>query len=141
MARAREGENVEVARRSIQAFNRSVAEGSEDFYEHLHPEIEWVPITTLIDGRTYRGPGGVRTWMRELKRHWEHYELRLSDALDLGEGRVLAFGAWHARGRHGGVQLRFEQAAWLIELVGGRLARLQTFSDRTRALEAAGLRE
>jgi RimJ/RimL family protein N-acetyltransferase len=44
-------------------------------------------------------------------------------------------------GRVGGVELSFDQAAWLIELRGGKLIRLQAFADRSEALEAAGLGE
>jgi ketosteroid isomerase-like protein len=134
-------ENVELARRSFAAFNRSVADGSDDYYAFLDPEIEWIPITALLDGRTYRGPEGVRRWVDDVRRHWERYETQWRDAHDLGDGRVLAFGAWHARGRRGGVQLSFEQAAWLIHIRRGKLIRLQTFTDRTKAVEAAGFDE
>jgi ketosteroid isomerase-like protein len=134
-------EIVEVARRSFAAFNRSAAEGTDDYYGFLDAEVEWIPITALLDGRTYRGPEGVRRWLVDVKRHWALYEARWDEVRDLGDGRVLAFGTWHARGRRGGVQLSFEQAAWLIDLRGGKLIRFQTFTDRRKALEAAGLRE
>jgi ketosteroid isomerase-like protein len=133
------GENTEVARRSFDAFNRSVAEGTDDFYEFLDAEVEWIPITALLDGRTHRRPEGVRRWLDEIRHDWEFYELRWKEARDLGGGRVLALGTWHARGRRGGVQLSFEQAAWLIELRGGKLIRSQTFTDRGKAFEAAGV--
>jgi ketosteroid isomerase-like protein len=135
------GQNLEIARRSFAAFNRNIAEGADVFYEFLDAEIEWIPITALLDGRSYHGPESVCRWMGDLKRHWEFYELRWNEGLDLGNGRVLAFGAWRARGRRGGVQLSVGQAAWLIHLRGGKLTRLQTFTDRSKALEAAGLRE
>ncbi len=134
-------ENVEVARRSFAAFNRSVAEGSEDYYEFLDTEVEWIPITALLDGRTYRGREGVRRWVSDMKRDWDRYEVRWKEAFELGDGRVLAFGTWHARSRRGGVPLSFEGAAWLIRLRGGKLVRFQTFTDRSKALEAAGLSE
>jgi ketosteroid isomerase-like protein len=134
-------DNVEIARRSFGAFNRTVAEGVDDYYELLDAEIEWIPITVLLDGRTYRGPEGVRRWVEEIKRDWAVYELRWKEGRDLGDGRVLAFGVWDCLGRRGGVELSFDHAAWLIELRDGKLIRLQTFADRSEALEAAGLRE
>jgi ketosteroid isomerase-like protein len=133
-------DDVEIARRSFGAFNRTVAEGVDDYYELLAAEIEWIPITALLDGRTYRGPEGVRRWVNDIKRDWAVYEIRWKQGLDLGDGRVLAFGVWDCQGRRGGVQLSFDQATWLIELRGGKLIRLQTFADRSEALEAAGLR-
>jgi ketosteroid isomerase-like protein len=132
-------DNVEIARRSFAAFNRSVADGVEDYYEMLDPEIDWIPITALLDGRRYRGPEGVRQWVEEVRRDWHVFEIRWTEVRDLGDGRVLAFGIWDCLGRRAGVRMSFDQAAWLIELRRGRLARLQTFVDRAAALEAAGL--
>jgi ketosteroid isomerase-like protein len=134
-------ENVEIARRSFDAFNRTVAEGADDYYELLDAEVEWIPITAHLDGRTYHGPEGVRQWVDDVKRDWAVYEIRWKEGRDLGDGRVLAFGIWDCLGRRGGVQLSFDQAAWLIELQGGKVIRFQTFADRSEALEAAGLRE
>jgi hypothetical protein len=37
--------------------------------------------------------------------------------------------------------LDIPQAAWLIQLRNGKVARLQTFTERRKALEAAGLSE
>jgi hypothetical protein len=37
--------------------------------------------------------------------------------------------------------LDFQQASWLFQIQGGKLVLLQTFTDRNKALEAAGLRE
>ncbi len=134
-------ENVELAQRSFAAFNRTVAEGADDYYDLLDAEVEWIPITALLDGRSYRGPEAVRRWVGDLKRDWELYEIRWKQVRDLGDGRVLVFGFWHTRGRRGGVQLSFEQAAWLIDLRCGKLIRSETFTDRSKALEAAGLRD
>ena len=120
-------ENVELAQRSFAAFNRTVAEGADDYYDLLDAEVEWIPITALLDGRSYRGPEAVRRWVGDLKRDWELYEIRWKQVRDLGDGRVLVFGVWHTRGRRGGVQLSFEQAAWLIDLRCGKLIRSETY--------------
>jgi hypothetical protein len=61
------GENVEVFRRSLEAFNRAFAEGANDYYEYLDEEVEWVPITAFLDGATHRGHEGVRKWMDDLR--------------------------------------------------------------------------
>jgi hypothetical protein len=42
-ARAMSQENVEIARRLTEAFNRTFTEGTPDLYEVLDPEVEWVP--------------------------------------------------------------------------------------------------
>jgi ketosteroid isomerase-like protein len=135
-------ENVEEFRRGLKAFNRTVTDGdAEDFFESLDEEVEWVPITAFLDGATYRGKDGVREWMDELRRDWEIYELTWEEVRDLGDDRVLAIGRWHAQGRRSGVELRLQEAAWLVRYRNGKLLRLETFTDRNKALEAVGLSE
>ncbi len=130
-----------MARLGNEAFNRTLAEGGNDYYEFLDEEVEWVPITAFLDGATYRGPGGVRKWMDDLRRDWEIYEVTFEGFRDLGDDRVLALGTWHARGRRSGVELNLQQAAWLLHFRNRKLIRLQTFTDPNKALEAAGLPE
>jgi len=134
-------ENVEVARRIFTAFNRTFAAGTADLFEFIDPEIEWIPITALLERTRYRGRSGVRRWIEDMKRDWEVWETIAEEFRDLGDDRVLALGSWHARGRGSGVALDFERAAWLMRFRHGKMTRLQTFTDRERALEAAGLSE
>src|SRR5262245_50490537 len=134
-------ENVEVVRRAFEAFNRTFNEGTPDYWDWLDPEVEWVPMSALLDGTRYHGHDGVRQWMEEFKRDWISYEVRPERHLSLDDGRVLTLGTWRARGRGGGVLLDFQQATWLHEFRNGKVVRLQTFTDRKKALEAAGLRE
>jgi ketosteroid isomerase-like protein len=134
-------EDVEAARRATEAFNRTLADGGDDYYDFLDAEIEWAPITVFLDGATYRGLDQVRKWVDDLRRDWETYEVTWDEIRDLGAGRVLAFGSWHARGRRSGLETGFQHAAWLIQLRDGKQLRMQTFIDRKKALEAAGLRE
>ena len=134
-------ENVEIARRSFEAFNRAFTEGADDLYALLDPEVEWIPVTTILEGRSYHGHEGVRRWIEDMKRDSEEFEPRPEEFLDLGDDRVLALGSWHARGREGDVPLDFPQAAWLAQYREGKLVRMQSFTARQEALEAAGLSE
>jgi len=132
-------ENVELARRTFEAFNRTYTEGTDDLYALLDPDVEWIPATAILEGRSYHGHEGVRRWIEDMKGDWEAFEPRPEDFRDLGDDRVLAMGSWHARGRGGNVPLDFPQAAWLARYRDGRLVRMQTFTERKKALEAAGL--
>jgi ketosteroid isomerase-like protein len=134
-------ENVEVARRLFEAFNRTYAEGTPDLYELLDPEVEWVPMSASLEGTRYRGHDGVRQWLEDMKRDWSTYETRPERFLDLGDDRILILGMWRARGRGGDVLLDFPQASWLVQIRKGRLVLLHTFTDREKAREAAGLSE
>jgi ketosteroid isomerase-like protein len=132
-------ETVQVARRAFEAFNRTFKEGTRDLYDVLDPDVEWIPITTILEGTRYRGEQGVRRWMEDMKRDWTAYEVKPEQFRDLGDGRVLILGAWRAQGVRGEVPLEFPQAAWLFQVSGDRITRVQAFTDRRKALEAAGL--
>ena len=134
-------ENVELARRLFEEFNRTFTEETGDLYALMDPDVELIPVNALLEGTTYHGHDGVGQWIDDLKRDWEEFEARPEQFLDLGDDRVLALGLWRARGREGGVALDIPQAAWLGQFREGRLVRLQSFTERKKALEAAGLSE
>ena len=134
-------ENVELARSGIEAFNRAFSEGASDFYETLDPKVEWVPMSALLGGKHYQGHDGVRDWFEEMKRDWTSFEVRPEQFRDLGDDRVLVLGSWRAQGRAGEVLIEFSQAAWLVQYRNGKQVRLETFTERKKALEAAGLSE
>jgi ketosteroid isomerase-like protein len=131
-------ENVDVARMAHEAFNRTYADGTDDLFDFLDPEVEWLPMNAALEGG-YQGEDGIRTWMEEMKREWEVFETRPEEFRDLGDDRVLVFGTWQALGRGSGIELDSQQAAWLFHFKAGKLARMQTFTDRERALGAAGV--
>ena len=131
---------MDAARRMLEAFNRTFREGTPDLFEILDPGAEWIPITAVLEGTSYQGEAEIRRWMEEMKNQWEFYETRPEESLDLGDDRVLVLGTWRARGRGSGVELNSQPAAWLIRIEAGKVIRMQTFTDRLKAFEAAGLR-
>jgi len=130
-------ENVEIARRHHEAFNKR---DIDSFLGALENDAEWIPIMASLEGRVYRGHEGVRRWIEELDRHWETFEVRDEEVHDLGD-RVLILGRWHARGRASGVVLENQPASWLYEINDGKVVKMRTYTDRAEALEAAGLSE
>jgi ketosteroid isomerase-like protein len=130
-------ENVEIPRRLIDAYNRGDVGA---FLELLDPQVEWIPIMAVLEGRVYRGREGVKRWLEALTEDWDYFEPCLEEFRDLGD-RVLIFGHWRARGRASGVELESQPAAWLYGIKGGKVMWMRTFTDRVEALEAAGLEE
>ena len=130
-------ENVDTVRSLFPAFNRRDIAG---LLATLDPDVEWVPIMAVLEGRVYRGHEGVKEWIEHLDEYWELFEVNAEEFRDLGD-RVLALGRWRARGRVSGVGLENEPGTWLVHLKAGRVVRLQTFTDRAEGLEAAGLEE
>jgi ketosteroid isomerase-like protein len=129
-------ENVEIVRRAFEAFNRRDMTG---FLELLDPDVEWVPILAVLEGRVYRGHKEVQRWIEDLDPDWEFFEVYYEELRDLGD-RVLIFGHWRARGRASGVESE-QPGTWLYEMKGGKVVRMHTFTDRDEGLKAAGHKE
>ena len=103
--------------------------------EIASPDIEYVPIMAVLEGRVYRGHEGVRRWVEDLFEHWEAFEPVGHDFREQGN-MVIATGWWHARGRASGAQLDDQSATWIVEFRDGRMTRLQTFTSNEEANEA-----
>jgi ketosteroid isomerase-like protein len=95
-------ETIERARRGFEAFNRTFNEKTRDLYEVLDPNVEWVPMSALLDGTAYHGHDGVQRWIEDMKRDWTTYEIRPERYLDLDDDRVLTLGARVGRAGTGG---------------------------------------
>ena len=130
-------ENVEVVECLAPAFNRRDLTA---FLDLLAPDVEWIPILGVLEGRAYRGHEEVRRWIEDLAADWAVFEVYYDELHDLGD-RVLALGGWRGRGRASNVELGDQPATWLMDLEDGKVVRLQTFTDREEALKVAGLRE
>jgi ketosteroid isomerase-like protein len=127
-------ENVELVRRVFDAFNRRDIAA---FLELLDPDVEWVPILAVLEGRVYRGHEEIRGWIKELATDWEFFVVDYEELRDFGD-RVLVSGHWHARGRASGVEVE-NPGTYLYEIKGGKVVSMRTFTDYAEALEAAGL--
>ena len=134
--RAMSQENVELVQGLYRAFNRR---DMTSLLALLDPEVEWVPVLAVLEGRVYRGHDDVRRWVEELASDWESFEVSYDEIRDLGD-RVLVFGHWRARGRASGGESE-QPGTWLYEIKGGKVVRLQTFTNRDEALAAVGLEE
>ena len=125
-------ENIEVVERLAPAFNRRDIAA---FLDLLAPDVEWVPLLGVLEGRAYRGHEEIRQWLEALATDWEFFEVYYDELQDLGD-QVLVLGGWRGRGRASGVELGDRPATWLMDLHDGKVTRLQTFTDRAEALEA-----
>jgi hypothetical protein len=71
---------------------------------------------------------------------WDTWVVTAPDFIDVDQNRVLAVFDVRARSKTHQVEMPIEGAS-LITVIEGRVARLELFFDRERALEAAGLSE
>jgi ketosteroid isomerase-like protein len=105
--------------------------------EIAHPDCV---VRSTLTNETYHGYDGVRRWMAEIDDQFENWRVSIDQFRNASQGRLLALGAVHLRGRGSGVE--FDQPmGWLLTFAGGLLIDLTTIPDHAQALEAAGLRE
>jgi ketosteroid isomerase-like protein len=126
-------DDYEVVRGAWDAFARHRV---EDLLAYLQPDVEVVPFGAAMEGKSYHGHAGVRDWWEhEIDANWETFETYAEDFEDVGD-HVVVFGYWLARGRTSGVELHMN-ATWVVDIVDGKIARWQTYTDRDEALRDA----
>jgi ketosteroid isomerase-like protein len=125
-------ENVEVVRRTFEIGVRDV----DAWLELFDPAVEWLPAPQSPQaGGTYRGYEGVRRLWEDLFSTWDEYAVEAQEFQDLGD-QVVVVTRIRARSARG-VELN-EVWSGLYTLRAGKIIRFQGFSDRARALGAAG---
>jgi len=102
---------------------------------YMSPEAEWNPA---FSGETYSGQLELGRGLDEWLEAAGNYSLRLLEATDLEKDRVLATFGPTFEGRSSGIHVNTAVFA-VITLRNGLIARLDEYSDRREALEAAGL--
>jgi ketosteroid isomerase-like protein len=111
--------------------------------ETVQPDLVWDTTTwSSVGGLTLKKCVGVdetNRWLAQWTGAFESWSLDIEEVFDAGD-EVVTFVRQHARAGHGGpeVEMRFAQV-WTFR--DGLIARMEMYSDRAEALEAAGLRE
>ena len=128
-------DNVEVARRMLDAFNRDDVEAMIAAFDE-DCEIKEPPEMPDSPAAGYRGHDGIRDWMGNLRGvAGARFEPRRFEPSGDSLGCELAStGLGHASG----VPVEWMTYA-VFEVRGEKITRIQVFLSRTEALEAAGL--
>jgi ketosteroid isomerase-like protein len=125
-------ENVEVVRRSFEAFAR----GGPEAMLHLFSD-QVITYRADPDGATFDGKAGFREAAADWAEDFSEWQVLPQEFTDLGE-RVLVRVLQTAQGKSSGA--RVEEDYWfLFELAGGEVSKLSFYSRHADALEAAGL--
>jgi uncharacterized protein len=130
-------ENVELFRHSILGWNDH---GPEALVESLDPEVEFHAPKESMNPGIYRGPDGVREYFGRLSDVLESQRVESVDVIDIDDRRVIAVVKGFAKTPHFEAEVEMNWA-WLITVKDGLATRVETFTDRGQALEAAGLSE
>jgi hypothetical protein len=131
-------ENVEIARRAYEAFNRGDLQA---MVADLAPNFEYA-TTGAIPGMTgvYRGVEGIVEFLDEwMRSEFERPRIEVHELVDAGD-QVVAAVTLRGRGKQSGVEASWDVwHVWTVE--HGKVVHGQPFTSRAEALEAAGLRE
>lgn len=127
-------ENVEVVRRSFEAFARGDLEAA--FAEHA-PDSEWRTASDEPDQETYHGREGLRRLAATIEEPWEdRFESTVSadEFIDRGDWVVVP---WHGllHGRGSGIEVPVTET-YAILLRGGKIACVHEYRTKEEALEA-----
>jgi ketosteroid isomerase-like protein len=140
-------ENVDAVRVALEAFND---QGLASIPEQWHPDIEWHTDPLVPEPGVYKGFDAVRTYLEGFLRASGEMSintaggmrLSIDELLDLGGDDVLSLltvsGPPADQTER---QTQFLSWAQIMSVRDGKIVRVRSFLDETRAFEAAGLRE
>jgi ketosteroid isomerase-like protein len=128
-------ENVEIVRRIDDGWSRGDFSVGTNL---MTSDFEWHQHAEAVEPGSHRGAaiGGAITKIFEV---YEDFRVGPEEYIDAGD-QVVVTARVQATGKGSGVELDVRYSfVWTVR--GGKLAELAVFLDRSRALEAAGLRE
>ena len=128
-------ENVQVVLGQFAATNE------RDFARAMSLYTEDVELTVdreaFLEGGTFHGREAVGEWFGNWFATFEPgYHFGIEETRDLGD-LVLLVASHHGRGRISGAEVH-GQSAYLYEVRGGKVARVELHATREAALHAAG---
>jgi ketosteroid isomerase-like protein len=128
-------ENVDTVLRSADALSRG------DLTALRNDSTEdsvFLPARSALHGG-YRGEEGLRAFLADNAETFEVFVVHFDEVRDFGD-RVLAVGSLRVRPLGGGPETDIP-AAVVYTFEDGKMARVEDFRERDRALEALGLAE
>jgi ketosteroid isomerase-like protein len=129
-------ENVESLRQSLDAF---VQRDRERWLALCDPDLEIVPVGDWPETDPIRGREAAWDFLVATDEPWEPGPYELVEVIDGGD-KIVGHQQRDLRGKTSGVEVKYDY--WLVMTVrNGKALRVEWFSDRKTALEAAGLSE
>lgn len=125
-------ENIELTRRSFEAFNRG------DILEvlaRLTPDVEVYADPDLPNSGTFHGHEGALLWFERWLEAWETFTVELEEIIPVGDNLVACV-IQHGRGRGSGVEVNM-RSAYVLTIRDGQTTRLHLYPDKATALAVA----
>ena len=131
-------ENVEIVRRSFEAFLEGDDPGAAFDTGLLADDWEWV-LQNAFEGKSvWRGRQEFVEFLRAWTGEFEDYSIRFEQFIDAGDDRVVTIYRQRGTGKGSGIPVEWH-GAMISEVRDGRVIRTTSYPDPAEALKAAGL--
>jgi hypothetical protein len=124
----------------LQAVNDAIERADRDGFarviaELMHPDAEWQPLITAVEGGAYRGHDGVMAFYDDLI---GSFDVAYSDAefRPVSESVVLLLEQMHLHGHESEIEVVYEIGV-IYEFDGDRVRRAQVYETHPEAIAAA----
>ena len=130
--------NIESLRRLYEVSESDGREAAEDLIDEIYdPEVEFSPLLAReVEGRSYHGLDGMRTFFGELRDALGDYHYELPEYRAVGDDLVVVLTRLVGTGRGSNVPIS-QELALVCEFEGGLVRRLTAYSTREEGLKAA----
>jgi ketosteroid isomerase-like protein len=130
-------ENIESIRQSVEAFDRG---DKSAWLTMFDPEAEMFPAREWPEQAPIKGAAAIWDFYVAVTEAWESGSFEVGEVIEAGTDAVVANTRRETRGKASGASVVFSY--WtLTTFSDGKTLRVEWFSDRAQALEAAGLSE
>ncbi len=131
--------NVETVRRSFDAFNRGDLDVVPDLLD-ADAECHLVLLTMLGgEAAVVHGHEEYRDFYRDLQATFAEFHAEIGEIHDMGE-RTVSIGRLSGRGKESGAEFEMP-IGWVHELKGGKITRIDDYTEPQEAFAAARQRE
>ena len=127
-------ENVDIAKRSIDAYNRRDLEAYDEIWTADYQSLP--AMAGAVDSNSFQGRSGIEAYFADVDNAWEEFILLPDEVRDLGD-RVLILGRSQGRGRTSGITV-VGQWGLLCDFRDGKISRARAYMDHDEALRGAG---
>jgi ketosteroid isomerase-like protein len=131
-------ENVELVRRSWEAFNEGGLDAIEEFW---HPDIEWRAAEGEVDDiGVFSGREAMRRYYGDWLDTFDEWQVDVEDVVFDDADRVVAVIRTSARARTSGLRVKGRYVV-AYTLRGGQIVRGREYGTAEQALAAVGSQE
>jgi ketosteroid isomerase-like protein len=109
--------------------------------EHYAEDVVLVVQEGFLNTGTFEGKEAAGEWFGDWFRTLGEYHFDIEEARELEEGPIFIVLLHRGSGRASGAEFPAREIAYLFRVEGGKVTRIQLFSTRGNALEAASLPE